>query len=157
MQGFFAVISRLGDGVFWYCLIALLPMLFGAAGLHTAIQMVVTGVLALSIYKLIKSSTERPRPFRASSKIRNGAPALDEYSFPSGHTLHAVAFSFTACAFHPSLAWFVLPFTMLVAMSRLVLGLHYVTDVVAGAVLGIAVATLVQSLADWLGWSLLVP
>lgn len=50
---------------------------------------------------------------------------LDEFSFPSGHTLHAVAFSLVAMAHYPVLAWALVPFTASVAVSRVVLGLHY--------------------------------
>ena len=65
---------------------------------------------------------------------------LDRFSFPSGHTLHAVAFSLVAVHYYPGLIWLVLPFTALVAVSRLILGLHYPTDVLAGIALGGMVA-----------------
>ncbi|HET7766673.1 MAG TPA: phosphatase PAP2 family protein, partial [Burkholderiales bacterium] len=60
--------------------------------------------------------------------------------FPSGHTLHAVAFSMVAISFYPALAWLLVPFTLLVASSRVVLGLHYPSDVLAGAALGAIIA-----------------
>lgn len=66
--------------------------------------------------------------------------ALDRFSFPSGHTLHAVAFSCVALAYYPALAPLLLPFTGLVAMSRPVLGLHYPSDVLAGALIGLLIA-----------------
>lgn len=64
------------------------------------------------------------------------AASLDEFSFPSGHTLHAVAFSVIAIAWFPALTLPLLLFAMLVAMSRVVLGLHYPSDVLAGIALG---------------------
>jgi undecaprenyl-diphosphatase len=67
---------------------------------------------------------------------------LDLYSFPSGHTLHAVSFTILAVASFPGLAWLCVPFATLVAMSRVVLGLHYPSDVAAGALLGAALAAL---------------
>ena len=73
-----------------------------------------------------------------------GAAPLDRYSFPSGHTLHAVAFSTVVLATYGILAWLLVPFTLAVATSRVVLGLHYPTDVAAGAAVGalLAVSTL---------------
>jgi undecaprenyl-diphosphatase len=72
--------------------------------------------------------------------IRPGADPLDQFSFPSGHTLHAVSFSILMVAHCPQLAWLVVPFALAVAASRLVLGLHYPSDVLAGAALGALIA-----------------
>src|SRR5690606_27432241 len=79
---------------------------------------------------------------RARGHIRAWVAPLDEFSFPSGHTLHAVAFSLVAVAHVPLLAWLLLPFTACVAVSRVVLGLHYPSDVLAATVIGSALAGL---------------
>ena len=79
-------------------------------------------------------------------------PPLDKYSFPSGHTLHAVAFSTLLIASLPQLAGLLVAFTLLVALSRMILGLHYPSDVVIGALLGWLLAKL--SLAIYLPLSL---
>lgn len=136
----FAAISRLGDGVFWYVLMLTLPIAFGQKGLIAAGHMFVIGLLGLLLYKIIKRHTERPRPCSVMEAIRLGTDPLDQYSFPSGHTLHAVSFSLVALHYFPQLAWLLLPFAALVAASRVILGLHYPTDVVCGAVLGAALA-----------------
>ena len=65
---------------------------------------------------------------------------MDLYSFPSGHTLHAVAFTLVALTYYPHLAWLLIPFASLVAMSRVILGLHYPSDVFAGALIGALLA-----------------
>ena len=52
---------------------------------------------------------------------------LDRFSFPSGHTLYAVCFTILAVSMVPALAWVLWPFTIMVALSRLVLGLHFIS------------------------------
>lgn len=136
----FRAVDWLGNGWFWYALIACLPGLYGRAGTVVAVQMLVTGAAGLAIYKLIKERAVRERPFVTHATISCVCAPLDRYSFPSGHTLHAV--SFTLLMVHAFPAWLapLAAFSGLVALSRIVLGLHYPTDVAAGAALGGALA-----------------
>ncbi len=145
VKRFFAVISRLGDGVFWYILMLVLPLCYGASALTVSGRMALVGLAGLLVYKLIKSGTERLRPFMVDDQIQLGTTPLDKYSFPSGHTLHATAFSIVVVYYFPILAWVVSPFAFLVAMSRIVLGLHYPTDVLAGVIIGVILAVVVLS------------
>ena len=142
IRRFFALISRLGDGVFWYVLMAALIVVDGMAGLAASAHLAVTGVISLALYKLLKRWTRRPRPFASDLRIRAWVAPLDEFSFPSGHTLHAVAFSIVAIAYYPALAFLLVPFTACVAVSRVVLGLHYPSDVLAAFGIGSALAAL---------------
>ena len=82
----------------------------------------------------------RQRPYLLHGGITLGTAPLDRCSFPSGHTLHAVAFTVVALAYYPQLAWLLIPFASFVAVSRVILGLHYPSDVVAGAVIGALLA-----------------
>jgi undecaprenyl-diphosphatase len=138
----FAVVSRLGDGVFWYGLMAAMVLVDGRAGLLASLHLAATGVVSLALYKLLKRWTRRPRPFAHDVRIRAWVAPLDEFSFPSGHTLHAVAFTLVALAHYPLLAWLLIPFTASVAASRVVLGLHYPSDVLAATGLGTALGGL---------------
>lgn len=137
---FFAAISRLGDGLFWYALMIALVAFDGLDGLRASAHLAATGLATLLLYKLLKRWTKRPRPFARDGRIRAWVAPLDEFSFPSGHTLHAVAFTLVALAHYPALAWLLVPFSASVAASRVVLGLHYPSDVLAATVIGSALA-----------------
>ena len=132
--------SWLGNGIFWYALMLALLAVEGDRARATVVHMVVTGLACTLAYKMLKRGTLRPRPFQVHQHIAAGAQPLDQFSFPSGHTLHAVAFTLVTCVYYPQLAVLVIPFTLLVATSRVVLGLHYPSDVLAGAALGALMA-----------------
>jgi undecaprenyl-diphosphatase len=138
--------SRLGDGVVWYGAMLALPFVGGPAGLPCALRMLLLGLLNLVVYRILKRHFARPRPFVACPGVRACTRCLDEHSFPSGHTLHAVAFGTLLTAYYPGLAWVVWPFVALVAASRVVLGLHFPSDVVVGAAMGGSMAFGVLSL-----------
>lgn len=142
----FQTVSRLGDGVFWYALMAFLPLAFGFDGLLTSAQMLAAGLVGLALYKVLKQTLVRERPFIGLLGIECAMPPLDRYSFPSGHTLHAVLFTCIAVAHYPALGLFLVPFAVLIAASRVILGLHYPTDVAAGAAIGGALAMV----SEWL-------
>ncbi len=136
----FRVISRLGDGVAWYALMLGIALFAGASGTAAALHMAVTGVIAATLYRQLKRWTRRPRPFRRHAQIVAHIAPLDEFSFPSGHTLHAVNFSLVASAWYPQLIVVLAPLTALIAVSRVVLGLHYPSDVVVAVLIGFALA-----------------
>lgn len=145
VRAFFATISRMGDGPLWYALMLILPFT-ATQGLTASLHMVIFGLLGVSTYKIIKAKTSRPRPFVQCPEITLGCPPLDQWSFPSGHTLHAVGFSVILCHHFPSLAWTCIPFAGLVAASRVILGLHFVSDVIMGASIGLLISSAIITL-----------
>jgi undecaprenyl-diphosphatase len=151
VHGFFATISRLGDGVFWYALMAALALAGGARGAMAALHLAVAGLVALALYRLLKHRIRRPRPCEGNLGVVALVAPLDRFSFPSGHTLHAVVFTAIACAWFPSLAILLVPFALLVALSRVVLGLHYPSDVLAAIVIGLLLAAVSLAGAEYLG------
>lgn len=142
----FRGVSRLGNGIFWYALMALMLVVDGASAFSTVLKMLATALAGLMVYKWLKIRTARPRPYQVYAAIKASAPALDRFSFPSGHTLHAVSFTMVASAAYPMLAPILWPCTALVALSRPVLGLHYPSDVLAGAAIGAILAQLALAL-----------
>ncbi|MDF3981794.1 phosphatase PAP2 family protein [Luteibacter sp. PPL201] len=139
---FFGVVSRLGDGVFWYALMTVIALVGGWHGVAVALQMAITGLTALMLYRVLKRWTRRPRPFRTCPGVIAHVPPLDEFSFPSGHTLQAVAFTVVAVAHYPVLAPFLIGFAALIGASRVILGLHYPSDVLAATAIGGVLGTL---------------
>jgi undecaprenyl-diphosphatase len=139
---FFRVVSRLGDGMIWYALMLVLAVFCGDRGRQAALHMALVGLVAATLYRLLKRWTRRPRPFRSHAGIVAHIPPLDEYSFPSGHTLHATSFSLVALAWFPSLLAALLPLTLAIALSRVILGLHYPSDVIVAMAIGTGLAEL---------------
>jgi undecaprenyl-diphosphatase len=136
-----AIVSRLGDGIFWLPLILGLAFFGDTHGRDVAVQMVLAAAVNFPLYLWLKRTIGRPRPFDSCPDIRACVRAIDCFSFPSGHTLHAVAFLTILSAYFPLAGAALLPFVLLVAVSRITLGLHYPSDVAAGAALGVAVAS----------------
>ena len=142
IRNFFRVISRLGDGIFWYCLMIGILLLNGINAFTPGAHMALAGLSGTLLYKWLKGKTLRPRPYEVHQDIWLTGTPLDKFSFPSGHTLHAVVFSLVAIGYYPQLAFIVVPFSVMVGLSRIVLGLHYPSDVIAGALIGATVARL---------------
>ncbi|MEM6818501.1 MAG: phosphatase PAP2 family protein [Pseudomonadota bacterium] len=146
--GLFRIVSRLGDGVFWYSLMTVFAVLYGWQGVAAMLHVGFTSLVGVGIYTYLKERLVRPRPFVSHGQIVCQTAPLDQYSFPSGHTLHAVLFTTMLSAYVPTVFGALLIFAVLVAISRVVLGLHYPSDVVVGALLGSALAMISMTLID---------
>jgi undecaprenyl-diphosphatase len=136
VRGSFRAISWLGDGWIWYAMLLALPLVYGLQGLQASLHMTVTAAIGVALYKLIKNRAVRERPYITHSAIECASAPLDRYSFPSGHTLHAVCFTLLLTSYFPEWTSALIALTASIALSRVILGLHYPTDVAAGAMLG---------------------
>ena len=137
---FFAAISRLGDYSAYVIVGLATAITLGSNAQFFMLHAALTSVAGVLLYKALKSRLVRERPFITHGEIVRAAAPLDRYSFPSGHTLHAIGFTVLFGAYAPVTLWIMAPFAALVAASRIILGLHYPSDVLVGGLIGAALA-----------------
>ena len=128
-------------------MLVVLPLAFGSQAIVASVHMGLTALAGVAVYKLLKNTLVRERPFASHSGVEPVARPLDRYSFPSGHTMHAASFLAMLGHYHPDIMWIMLPFGISVAASRVILGLHYPSDVLVGALIGWSLAR--ASIAAW--------
>ncbi|HLW76124.1 MAG TPA: phosphatase PAP2 family protein [Bryobacteraceae bacterium] len=87
---------------------------------------------------------------RLGAALLDDAAAADQFSFPSGHTITAFAVAISLGAFYPALLIGLLFVAMSVAASRILLGMHFLSDVIAGAGIGGMLAYAAVGLFRWL-------
>ena len=134
------VVTSLGDlGIVWIAVAAFLFFLKKEkkwAGLMLC-ALLATVVLGDGI---IKPIIERMRPFLSDPHIVLLIPPPSGFSFPSGHSGSSFAAATVLCFYHKKAGAAALLLAFLIAFSRLYLSVHYPSDVLAGALLGVAVA-----------------
>ena len=86
---------------------------------------------------IIKNLVQRPRPFDAMSELIILIKRPSGFSFPSGHASTSFACAWALMRIEKKLAAPALILASLIAFSRLYVGVHYPTDVIAGAIIGI--------------------
>ena len=134
------VATRAGDGWLWY-LIGLVILLIGDAGRFEAIAAAGSAALAgIATFKALKHVSGRRRPCQIEPHCWATLLPPDQFSFPSGHTITAFAVAVTLGEFYPMLLPALLFCAVSIAASRILLGMHFLSDVVVGAALGMSLA-----------------
>ena len=136
LDDLFRFVGRVSDGMCWYALLACFPIFYGWAGVRASLHAGIVALVGVAVYKVLKQRATRERPYITHDSIDLAGAPLDRYSFPSGHTMHAVSFALLTGYHFPPWSLPLAGFGILVALSRVVLGLHYPTDVLAGGVVG---------------------
>lgn len=133
-------LSRSGDG-YLYALIALTVWgLSPIPGEQFALACAVAFALELSLYWVLKNAIKRNRPAIVITTCQPWIIPSDRFSFPSGHTAAAFVFAGLVATFYPAFAPVCYIWATLIGVSRVLLGVHYPSDIVAGMVLGTACA-----------------
>ncbi|KYN80861.1 hypothetical protein ATY35_07010 [Vibrio cidicii] len=102
--------------------------------------------IELPIYWLLKNSFKRRRPEEYCAYLPAFITPSDRYSLPSGHTAAGFVMAVLIAHFYPELTWFAFGWASLIGLARILLGVHFLTDVLIGAVLGSACASFTLSL-----------
>ncbi|MCU1293250.1 MAG: phosphoesterase, PA-phosphatase related [Bryobacterales bacterium] len=138
--------TRAGDGWLWY-LLGLLVILFGGENRLTATaaagSAAATGV---GLFISLKKVSGRKRPCEIEPHVWARLLPPDQFSFPSGHTITAFAVAVSIGEFYPVLLGILLFCALAVATSRILLGMHFLSDVVVGAMIGSGLAVTSHSM-----------
>ncbi|GHV15830.1 phosphatidylglycerophosphatase [Fibrobacterales bacterium] len=139
VDSFLRFYTRLGDGYVWTFVVAFLYFFYGFDFLIEIIKKVIPAIfISLALYWLVKLSTRRKRPFDLLKEVRAAVPPLDKYSFPSGHTMNNLAAGFVIFNAIPHIGAVMILMPLTWGLLRVYYGVHWLSDVVVGAILGFA-------------------
>lgn len=133
-------ISKTADGWLYILFAAVYGLLEWPANARFIQVFLLAFVSERIVYFVLKNSCRRHRPADAIHDFESFIVPSDKFSFPSGHTSAAFLFAILTASQFPVLLPFLLFWGVMVAMSRVFLGVHFPTDTVVGALLGVTVA-----------------
>ena len=130
--------TRGGDGWLWYAMAAVI-LLFGGPQRFAAIgASALAASTGMVFFLAVKKKARRRRPCQFEPHCWYKLLPPDQFSFPSGHTITAFAVTVPLAMFYPDLLIGLLVCAASVAISRIILGMHFLSDVLAGTAIGSA-------------------
>lgn len=133
------VFVRIGDGWIWIGIAAWLYAMMPWRDFRSAVAECLLAIgISLLLYWPIKLMTRRIRPYDTHAWVTRKVPPLDKYSFPSGHTMNNLAVGLTLASHLPVLYVPAIGIPLFLGLLRIVFGVHFLTDIAAGAALGVA-------------------
>lgn len=139
------VVSKTGDGYLQILLPLSIYVFYPTLGANMLLCALLGFALELPLYWILKNSFQRRRPPEALPSFSSVIKASDRFSFPSGHTAAACLLTTLMCLFFGAAASPLVIWAGAVGASRVLLGVHFPTDILAGAVLGSGIALLSYS------------
>jgi undecaprenyl-diphosphatase len=128
--------TRGGDGWLWYAM-GLAILLFGGGQRFAAAgAAAVSSALGIVVFLWLKRLAGRRRPCHIQPHCWATLLPPDKFSFPSGHSITAFAVATPLGLFYPSLMLGLLFCALSIAASRILLGMHFLSDVLVGSLVG---------------------
>ncbi|WP_097157177.1 phosphatase PAP2 family protein [Bacillus oleivorans] len=136
LNRFFRTVTHLGGATFTITLVLGIILLSSQSIRYTAIASAIALTISHIPVALIKKWYPRSRPYAVLDHIHVTDNPLNDHSFPSGHTTAIFAILTPFVVWNPTLAIILVPIGFIIGFSRIYLGLHYPSDVLAGCLLG---------------------
>ena len=130
--------TRGGDGWLWYGVGAVVAVVGGPERLRALFAAVLAVGIGIVLFLNLKRSCGRKRPCALEPHSWAKLLPPDQFSFPSGHTITAFSVAVSLATFYPAMLFGLLFCAFSVALSRILLGMHFLSDVLAGAAIGSA-------------------
>jgi undecaprenyl-diphosphatase len=128
--------TRGGDGWLWYAMSAVILLFGGPERFSAACAGAVAAAIGVLLFMWLKKVTHRRRPCAIASHCWATLLPPDQFSFPSGHSITAFAFAVPFSLFYPSLLAGLMFCAVSVALSRIIMGMHFLSDVLVGSAIG---------------------
>src|SRR5580698_3490040 len=128
--------TRGGDGWLWYGLGAAVLLFGGPERFIAVLSAATASAVGVALFLKLKRAFGRKRPCALEPHCWATLLPPDQFSFPSGHTITAFAIAVSIGLFYPVMRAELMFCAASVACSRILLGMHFLSDVVAGALLG---------------------
>jgi len=142
---FARTVSRTGDGLMQIFLPTLIWILDREHGAVLFVTTALAFAIERPLYWVLKNSLQRRRPPEAIPSFTSVIVASDRFSFPSGHTAAAFLLASNTCLHYGATSAPLFVWASAVGLSRVILGVHFPTDIIAGMVLGTSIAWLVSA------------
>lgn len=147
-------ISRTGDGHIYILASLALALLDPERGMAFLTAGALAYSLDVSLYLVLKNAIKRDRPAMRIDFYEAWITPSDKFSFPSGHTAAAFLFAALIASFYPAFALPCYLWASMIGASRVLLGVHYPSDIAAGALLGSGAALVGLFAAPMIGTSI---
>ena len=146
VRGVFKAISHTGDGHLYIALAIAALLSQSDQNLLWAQAVLLAFVFELPCFMLLKAFFKRERPFNKLPSCIRAVQPSDEFSMPSGHTAAAFLVASLLVQFYGDVALIAYFWAGLIGLARVVLGVHYPTDIAVGAILGLSAASIATAI-----------